>query len=54
VQERVLEVDLIPAKVQQFGRAQAVPKGNKHHRGIAVTPTVALHGLDQPPDLALS
>ena len=28
-------------------------KGYEDHGGVTVSPTVALHGLDQPPDLAL-
>ena len=30
-----------------------MPEGYQDHRCIAVSPAVALHGLDQPPDLAL-
>jgi hypothetical protein len=53
VQERVFQVDLLPAKGNPFRRTQAVPKGNKHHRGVPVLPTVVFGGFSQPFDLLL-
>ena len=37
VQGRGVEVDLIPAKVGEFGHAQAVAVGDEDHGGVAVT-----------------
>jgi len=37
VQGRSVEVDLIPAKVGEFGHAQAVAVGDEDHGGVAVT-----------------
>lgn len=43
MQPAVLEFDLIPAQVDQFGNAQAMPEGNEDHRHIPQRPAVALH-----------
>jgi hypothetical protein len=36
VQEALIEIELIPAQVDEFGHAQAVPVGEENHRVIAV------------------
>ena len=53
VQDGAIEVDLIPAKVDQFRRPQAVPKGDQDHAGIAVAPAVLAGRFDQFLDLSL-
>ena len=45
------ELDLLPAKVHQFGRPQAVPVGHKDHRGIPVAIAVSLGDRHEPVDL---
>jgi hypothetical protein len=40
-----VEIDLIPAKINQFGGPQAMPIGHGDHGGIAVTPSVGLNGI---------
>jgi hypothetical protein len=34
---RAFEVDLFPTKVDHLGRSQAMPEGEKRHKGVAVT-----------------
>jgi hypothetical protein len=52
VQGRLIEIDRLPAKADQFRRTQAVPKGNEQHRRVAVSPTATLCCLNQLLDLA--
>ena len=51
VQGSRFKVDLCPLQVDQFGRPQAVPIGDKDHRGVAVAPAVVFGGRDEPFDL---
>ena len=53
VQGRGVEVDLIPAKVGEFGHTQAVAVGDEDHGGVAMTVAVLAGGLDQALDLGL-
>jgi len=54
VQDCVLQVDVLPTKVDQFRGPQTVPKGQQDHCRVTMAPTVVLGGLNQPLDLALS
>ena len=45
VQGRSVEVDLIPAKVGEFGHAQAVAVGDEDHGRVPVAVPIALGGL---------
>ena len=49
----LVEVDLIPAQVDQLTDPQAVPIGDEDHGGVAVTPAVLAGRLDQLLDLGL-
>jgi hypothetical protein len=51
VEHRAVEVDLVPAKVADLSRSQAVPVGQQDHGGVAVTVPVAPSGLGQRLDL---
>jgi hypothetical protein len=52
VQDRALEVDLVPAQVADLGGAQPVPEGHEDQGRVPVTVAVGLGGLDQGLDLA--
>ena len=47
VQGRGFEVDLLPPKVHDLGRPQAMPIGQKHHQSVAVAVAVVADRLDQ-------
>ena len=47
------QLDLIPAQVNQFGGAQALPIGDQDHGRVTLTPAVALGCLQQALDLGL-
>jgi hypothetical protein len=51
VEDGTVEVDLVQAKVADFGSTQAVPVGQQDHDGIAVTVAVAPGRPDQRLDL---
>ncbi len=53
VQGGRFEIDLIPPQIDQLGRSQAMPVGDKDHRGVAVAMAIAPGSLDQPLDLVL-
>jgi hypothetical protein len=48
------ELDLVPAKVAQFGCPQAMAEGDQDHGGIPVPVSIGLRRLDQSLDLAWS
>ena len=46
-----MEVDLIPAQIDQFAHSQAKAEGHKDHGGVAVVPTFRLGSRNQAVDL---
>ena len=53
VQDRAIEIDLIPAQVHDLGRAQPVPEGDQDHGRIAVPVAVLPRRSHQRLDLLL-
>ena len=51
MQAGIGEVDLVPAKVDDLARPEAVSVGDQDHGGVAMSPAVLAGGLEQPFDL---
>ena len=51
VQQMAFEIDLIPCQRAQLRNSQTVPIGQQHRGRVAVSPPVALRGVDQPINL---
>src|SRR5262249_42425305 len=54
MKRRRIEVDLLPPKVCDLRRSEAMPIGNENHRRIPVTVSIVLCSLDELLDLGLS
>jgi len=54
MQSASIKLDLMPLQVAHLRSSEAVTIGNQDHRCIAMTVAIALGGLDQPLDFALS
>jgi hypothetical protein len=53
MQSALVELDLMPLQVADFGSPQAVSVSDQDHRCIAMAMPIALGGFDQSLDLAL-
>jgi hypothetical protein len=53
VQSGGIEIDLLPAQVDNFGCPQAMPIGNEDHRRVSVTVSVAFRCLNELLNLGL-
>jgi hypothetical protein len=51
VQDTLVEADLIPTKIDQFGRAEPVPESDHDHRRVTAALSIVLGRLDEALDL---
>jgi hypothetical protein len=52
MQDRSVEVDLLPAQIDNLARTQSMPKCEEDHERVAMAPTIALRCLDELLDLS--
>ena len=51
VQDRLIEVGLLPTKIDKLGRAEPVPESDQNHHRVTVALPIVLGRLDEPLDL---
>jgi hypothetical protein len=51
MQDRGIELHLVPAQVAEFGRPKPMPEGQQDHGRVPMPPSIGLGGLDHGLDL---